>query len=97
MYVRAKILLLNIVLKYYVLYLQFTIFLTSKCTKDLIIKVFSVTFGFISFTVMYKSFYDNSKTVSWISIFNYIAIHIWMKAYIIKNHTDIFSTWDEKR
>jgi len=64
MYVRSKILLLNIVFKYYVLDLQFTIFLTAKCTKDLIIEVFSVTFSFIIFGIMYIFFYDNSKTVS---------------------------------
>jgi len=73
----------RIILKYYIFYLQFTTFLTSKCTKDLTIEVFFVVFNYINCSIIYKSFYDNSEIVSSFWIFSYT---IWMNAYIIKNH-----------
>jgi hypothetical protein len=86
-----------IILKYYILYLQFTIFLTLKWTKNVIIEIFSITFSFIVSIIMYKSFYNNSGAINSFWIFNYIAIHIWMNAYVIKSYfSSYIIRWETK-
>ncbi|XP_072757158.1 uncharacterized protein [Anoplolepis gracilipes] len=45
---------------------QFTTFMTSQCTADLVIKTLSLTFGSIAFTIKYNSFYINSGTVKYL-------------------------------
>ncbi|XP_011163337.2 uncharacterized protein LOC105198346 isoform X2 [Solenopsis invicta] len=42
---------------------QFTTFLTSKCTPELILKVFSTTFFFICLAIKYNSFWINGDIV----------------------------------
>lgn len=44
--------------------LQFTTFMTSKCTIDIIINVLSSTFFFICLAIKYNSFWINADTVS---------------------------------
>ncbi|XP_028048446.1 uncharacterized protein LOC114255003 [Monomorium pharaonis] len=42
---------------------QFTTFLTSKCTPELILQVFSTTFFFICFAIKYNSFWINTDII----------------------------------
>lgn len=44
--------------------MQFTTFMTSKCTIDIIINVLSSTFFFICLAIKYNSFWINADTVS---------------------------------
>ncbi|KAF3054256.1 Odorant receptor 342 [Nylanderia fulva] len=45
---------------------QLTIFMTAKCTADLVIKIFSLTFGIICLTITYNSFVVNSENVKYL-------------------------------
>ncbi|XP_071575968.1 uncharacterized protein [Temnothorax nylanderi] len=60
--VRFRFIFFLIILTTAVLF-QFTAFLTSKCTSDLVVKILSVTFFFAIFMINYISFAFNMKAV----------------------------------
>ncbi|XP_012228365.2 odorant receptor 22c-like isoform X2 [Linepithema humile] len=62
LFTRLQLILLFNTLTTYVLF-QFTIFLTSKCTLDLILKVFSSGFFFVCIMIKYNSFCVNINTI----------------------------------
>ncbi|XP_067208924.1 uncharacterized protein [Linepithema humile] len=45
---------------------QLTIFTTSNCTVDLVIKIFSFVFACITLAVKYNSFYVNAETIKYL-------------------------------
>ncbi|KAF3054254.1 Odorant receptor 327 [Nylanderia fulva] len=45
---------------------QLTIFMTAKCTADLVIKIFSLTFGIICLTITYNSFVVKNENVKYL-------------------------------
>ncbi|XP_072756736.1 uncharacterized protein [Anoplolepis gracilipes] len=45
---------------------QFTTFMTSTCSANFAIKIFSLIFSSISFIIQYNSFYVNSETVKYL-------------------------------